>query len=786
MKSSLHKLFLLSVFICVNLWLNSLTIEVKQDGSGDFLTIQDGIEESADGDTVLVHPGTYIENVDLDGKDITLASLEMTTANRNYIKTTIIDANQTGSCIRVRSNENDVVIRGFTLRNGKGTYDGEYLGGGIFFKNAENCFVQNCLITENVSEGGSGIAIKYSSITLSGVTIKNNGSGTGGGGLFLWGSDVTFDSSNKCNIYNNYAGNGNDIYLIEMPNTSIIVDTFTVSNPTRYYLNFDDESSYSINIENSILEEINHDLYVSSIGNDNNSGTSPDEPLKTIAWAMHNIQSDQDNPKTIHIADGIYGESQNDQLFPISLKSNVMIKGESIESTVFDGNWNNHTMIFLGNNIGNIKLETLTFQQNHSRLGVIYGARTTDAIEFKDLKILNCTSYQYGAIKFYLGEIFIMDNVTIKDINAEDYSAFSISSFESITIDNCTITNCVSLGDNPHFGAGLIKCRGDIVVSNSSFIGNKLEASSMSPGGSALSIAPSSSQQGNFYLKNTLFADNISLGTCKYAVMIDTAFDNSYVSNCTFVNNSSERTINLNGDIDVTNCIFDNDVFIEALVPDLTWQGLYSEVNFEHNNFVNGQSSVGVENNANTINWLEGNIFEPVLFLDSEETPYQLSDLSPCIDTGTPDTLGLFLPPWDLLGNNRVWDGNGDGVAVIDMGCYEFGAPSIVSSEPNVVLEVTGYNLLNYPNPFNPTTTISFSTTEGTEDTEIEIYNIKGQRIVTLSDPSKTDSIEGRQTQSVIWNGVDQQNNPVSSGVYFATLRSGKKVLDSKKMLLLK
>ena len=91
----------------------------------------------------------------------------------------------------------------------------------------------------------------------------------------------------------------------------------------------------------------------------------------------------------------------------------------------------------------------------------------------------------------------------------------------------------------------------------------------------------------------------------------------------------------------------------------------------------------------------------------------------------------------------------------------------------------------NYPNPFNPTTTISFNlSTEHTENPEIEIYNLKGQKITTLtvilSDAQHC--IEG----SVTWNGTDLYQQPVSSGIYLYKLTVAGKTVAMKKCLLLK
>ncbi|MBC8415875.1 MAG: T9SS type A sorting domain-containing protein, partial [Candidatus Cloacimonetes bacterium] len=86
----------------------------------------------------------------------------------------------------------------------------------------------------------------------------------------------------------------------------------------------------------------------------------------------------------------------------------------------------------------------------------------------------------------------------------------------------------------------------------------------------------------------------------------------------------------------------------------------------------------------------------------------------------------------------------------------------------------------NYPNPFNPTTTISFSIPEESK-VDLSVYNIKGQKVKSLV----KESFESGN-HSVIWDGNDDTGKPVSSGVYFYKLNVNGKSEAVKKCLLLK
>jgi hypothetical protein len=85
-----------------------------------------------------------------------------------------------------------------------------------------------------------------------------------------------------------------------------------------------------------------------------------------------------------------------------------------------------------------------------------------------------------------------------------------------------------------------------------------------------------------------------------------------------------------------------------------------------------------------------------------------------------------------------------------------------------------------YPNPFNPTTTISYSIPAAAA-VELSIYNVKGQKVVTL-----VNQHQEAGEYSAQWNGTDEQNNSVASGVYFYQLSDDSGRSSVQKCLLLK
>jgi len=124
---------------------------------------------------------------------------------------------------------------------------------------------------------------------------------------------------------------------------------------------------------------------------------------------------------------------------------------------------------------------------------------------------------------------------------------------------------------------------------------------------------------------------------------------------------------------------------------------------------------------------------------------------------------------------------------------------TIISNDPlipelniPVTLSVTGDNIDdefalmqtslvgNFPNPFNSGTTVSFYCYQDIEDTEIEIYNVKGQKVATLINEKLNTGF-----YEIIWNGKDDEGNSVSSGIYFYKMKTSD-YSKTRKMLLIR
>ena len=198
----------------------------------------------------------------------------------------------------------------------------------------------------------------------------------------------------------------------------------------------------------------------------------------------------------------------------------------------------------------------------------------------------------------------------------------------------------------------------------------------------------------------------------------------------------------------VTNCIFWNDSS-EEIYFDEQWPG-NSSISISYSDIQDGEEGI-ITNGNGIVNWLEGNIDSDPLFNDPLNGDYHLTEDSPCIDAGDP---GSPLDP--------------DGT-IADMGAFYFDQLNAIDDNDIPISEL---ELSNYPNPFNPITTIMFDIKEN-ETGILTLFNIKGQ------------IIELHQFESgkhnYLWDASNQ-----ASGIYLYKLNVNGKAEVIKKCLLLK
>jgi len=118
------------------------------------------------------------------------------------------------------------------------------------------------------------------------------------------------------------------------------------------------------------------------------------------------------------------------------------------------------------------------------------------------------------------------------------------------------------------------------------------------------------------------------------------------------------------------------------------------------------------------------------------------------------------------------------GVGGRDMWLLKFN--SNTSIDDNLIHTNQNFILKNFPNPFNPSTTFEFSI-QNDSQVDLTIYNIKGQKIKTLASNEFT-----KGNHSFIWDGVDELEKSVSSGIYYYKLNVNGRTEAVKKCLLLK
>ena len=792
------------VLMLCSMALSGLTLTVSLDGSAQYTSIQAAVVAASNGDVVLVYPGTYYENVDFLDKSIAINSLEASTGDSTYISSTIINGGRQAPCVSFKNGLQNASLRGFTLTNGLGAVhftSQMSVGGGILIYYNCNVTITNCDIWGNYALMGAGVHLYRSSAVFSGLKIHHNYAASTSGGIFLLGHqtyypNIIFDPNNLCSIYENYGGNPTDIHVLDIhQNIQINLDIVSVENPSDFYIqrnsNFIVTSDYhdTINYQTAYRSEVNHDLYVSPEGNDDNSGLSPSQALRSITLAMHKIKADSLNSKTVHLLPGVY--SSNDQIFPIPLKSyvNLVGSGSGYSMILFDQSNVIYGTRVVGSLKANNSLTTGFSIQGGVNLGLaeVYPIQINMLLvdsEVSDIVIEGFHIYYSGIFMKPLRTTY--SGLVIRNCTTAKVAVTTFSDWVSGTLKDCVFENIESLntGDPEDLPTVIdFWVKEQINIENCVFRDIRVQDQQMI---FHVSNSRQDNQPVNIVINNSIFDDLRHNG--EYPIVFGNRdVDNFTVSNCTFVGNyGTFATIGTGGRLKFRNNIMYNpDAPKEMYIYNTFPYGFRSRIDLDFNLIHGGLSGISNPFMTNILIYGQNNINADPLFesTDIDDPMYlRLSANSPCINAGTPDTSGLNLPYYDMAGNWRIWDG------IIDMGCYEYGSEPWVSNDDPVVPEIPAIKLIAYPNPFKASTNIKASIPveyvdrlNGNNVASIDIYNIKGQKVKTMS-IELLNSLE----QVTVWDGRDHNGNYCATGLYFLNLKLDGMQVMSRKVTLIK
>lgn len=329
--------------------------------------------------------------------------------------------------------------------------------------NLENVFITGNIV--NNGDGG-GIYCRGSNLSFSNVTITDNSASNRGGGIAFGGNcNILFDSESRSNIYFNHAVYGNDLYHEGNSLIDVVLDTFTVLYPTGYYAYL--PRNFTFDILNAKIIQYDADLYVSSDGDNSNSGTSPSEALKTISSAFSRIMADSLNPHTIYIDNGIYSSSTNGEKFPLRLPNYVSLSGTSKENVILDAE-HQATVLQIYRDYGGHDLEELR------------GYRQENTIENLTITGGYASGIQCLESTFSLNNVNILDNtgggitsvhaiINLTNVTINNNSGGGIESSNSeAKLSNVTITdNTAVAGGGINWYAGTLNLT-DVIITNNS------------------------------------------------------------------------------------------------------------------------------------------------------------------------------------------------------------------------------------------------------------------------------------------------------------------------------
>lgn len=365
----------------------------------------------------------------------------------------------------------------------------------------------------------------------------------------------------------------------------------------------------------------------------------------------------------------------------------------------------------------------------------------------------------------------------IKSINVSQLSYIRVQGSSSTGISitgNCHLTNStICYNEATYGGGGLAVCTGDFSTAT---LTNCRIHNNLSNKGGGISISYSVDNP-NFkerpVISNCIIDNNEAhYGSGLFvSIWFYSGIRIPLIYNCIFTNNQcqdiSNGTIQYesgSGPPYIINSIICNNIgYGMVFYSSSSYFGFNNAHNNSTGNFLNPPPYIGNNITTNT----NGdscdayhNIQMDPMFVYPDTGNYRLMVESPCIDVGLNDSVFVDL---DYDGYPRIWDGNGNGDTIVDMGAFEYGASIVGFGTP--ISNKIHQKIVLYPNPARDHIYIQLKREPG-KQMDYRIYDVFGKKI-------KYGNLNGFNSTKI---GIAD----LTSGLYFITLSSEKSCWNGK------
>jgi parallel beta-helix repeat protein len=687
-------------------------ITVDDNGPADFNNIQAAINVAVDGDIIIVATGTYIgpgnRDIDFLSKAITVRSTDPN--DPNITTATIIDCNSLSSYPRPipiptpyfrgfyfnRGEDANSIVSGFTITNGI-----------AIVCNESSPTINNCAITGNAPWGG--IVCHNSRPKIIYCTITGNSASLWGGGIYC--SD-SYPIINSCTITSNspsgiccrdnssptiinctITGNSGGIYCNNSSPTIINCTITGNSGGGIYCLDNSSPAITNCTITGNSVEldgggiycETDSNATISNCTITNNSasrdggGIYCNESSPTISNCTVTGNS------TKRDGGGIHCSTSSPTITDCNIIGNSADRGGNI----FCDNSSPTIMncIITGNGLSYSGLSTIHCDYKSSPIitgCIIRDSNTIGIYCGSGIPIItNCTIRNNNNSGIFCRGNPIINNCTISGNSADRGGGIYCYYHSSPTITDCNIsgnsanhgggiwgcsgpiTNCtINYNSANYLGGGIFECDGPIT--NCIITGNSanVEGGGLDGCGGPIkncTITGNSAKSGGGLLACDGSITNCTIANNSASNYGGLAYCRGPIKNSIIWSNWPDQIVGRiititcsdvqggypgEGNIDADPCFIEHGYWVDANDPNII-----------------------VEPNDPNAVWLDGD--------------YRLLFNSPCIDTGDPNYMAEPNET-DLDGNPRVFDGNRDGTAVVDMGAYEYqNTPPVAVAGPN-------------------------------------------------------------------------------------------------------